>query len=105
MAYHLFKMNQITVGFWNLQNLFDTNVTDIASDFEFTPQKGWTEEVLTIKLMNLAKVIKSIYNNGPDILGLCEIENESLVRRLIDYIGRADYEVASYKDSSDIRGD
>lgn len=97
-------MNQITVGFWNLQNLFDTTVTDIASDFEFTPQKGWTEQVLTIKLENLAKVIRSINGNGPDILGLCEIENESLVRRLIDKIGREDYEIASYKDSSDIRG-
>jgi Endonuclease/Exonuclease/phosphatase family len=104
MGCHLLKMNQITIGFWNLQNLFDTNATDIASDFEFTPQRGWTKEVLNIKLENLAKVIKSIDSNGPDILGLCEIENESLVRRLIDKIGRDDYEVASYKDSPDIRG-
>jgi endonuclease/exonuclease/phosphatase family protein len=97
-------MNHITVGFWNLQNLFDTTVTDIASDFDFTPQRGWTEEVLNKKLDNLAHIIKSIYNNGPDILGLCEIENESLARRLIDKIGRNDYEIASYKDSQDIRG-
>jgi hypothetical protein len=97
-------MNQITVGFWNLQNLFDTTVTDIASDFDYTPQRGWTDEVLNKKLDNLAQKIKSMYENGPDILGLCEIENESLARRLIDKVGRDDYEIASYKDSPDIRG-
>jgi Endonuclease/Exonuclease/phosphatase family len=97
-------MNQITVGFWNLQNLFDTTVTDIASDFDYTPQRGWTDEVLNKKLDNLAQKIKSMYKNGPDLLGLCEIENESLARRLVDKVGRDDYEIASYKDSPDIRG-
>ena len=53
-------MNQITVGFWNLQNLFDTTVTDIASDFDYTPQRGWTDEVLNKKIDNLARNIKSM---------------------------------------------
>jgi hypothetical protein len=43
-------MIDIKIGFWNLGNLFDAKATPIAADFEFTPSKGWTQEVLNKKL-------------------------------------------------------
>jgi hypothetical protein len=30
----------IRVAFWNLQNLFDAKVSDIAADLEFTEENG-----------------------------------------------------------------
>lgn len=97
-------MSIITTAFWNLENLFDTSSSEIATDMEFVPDRGWTYEVLEAKLNNISNVIRSIGNNGPDLLGVCEIENENLARRLIDKIGRIDYSIASYQDSPDIRG-
>ena len=38
-------MTVLKAAFWNLQNLFDTTASPIATDFEFTPEHGWTEEV------------------------------------------------------------
>ena len=51
-------MTEIKVAFWNVQNLFDTTASPIAADLEFTPEQGWTEEVLAVKVANLAKIIK-----------------------------------------------
>ncbi|MGR8940408.1 MAG: endonuclease/exonuclease/phosphatase family protein, partial [Gammaproteobacteria bacterium] len=97
-------MAEIKVAFWNVQNLFDTTVSPIAADLEFTPEQGWTPEVFDIKVANLAKIIRQMHDGvGPDLLGLCEVENKEVVARLIAEIGRADYRVA-HVESSDIRG-
>ena len=42
-------MNLIKICFWNLQNLFDTTLSDLALDFEYTPANGWDETVRDIK--------------------------------------------------------
>ena len=73
--------NKINVSFWNLGNLFDTTPSAISSDLEFTPQRGWDDKAKDKKLENLAKTINSLHNNqGPDLLGLCEIENEQIAK-------------------------
>ena len=54
------KPNYIKVAFWNVGNLFDIEKNEIATDFEFTPERGWTKDVRDRKLNNLAKVIKSM---------------------------------------------
>ena len=46
---------QFSVAFWNLQNLFDVNSSEIATDLEFIPEKGWSIEVLSKKIENLSK--------------------------------------------------
>jgi hypothetical protein len=98
-------VSDIKIAFWNLGNLFDIKATPIAADFEFTPPKGWTQEVLNKKIENLSYIIKQLHDgNGPDILGLCEIENEGLAKELIGKVGRDELEVAKYNDSLDIRG-
>jgi endonuclease/exonuclease/phosphatase family metal-dependent hydrolase len=97
-------MAEIKVAFWNLQNLFDTTASPIAADLEFTPADGWTEEALAAKLTNLAKIIKAMHGGaGPDLLGICEVENQGIAQRLLDEIGRSDYRLA-HVDSPDIRG-
>jgi len=97
-------VSNIKIAFWNLQNLFDITLSEIAADFEFIPEEGWTQERLNQKIKNIASIIKSLHNgNGPDLLGICEIENDQLTQRLIDEIGRDDYEIV-HAPSPDIRG-
>jgi hypothetical protein len=99
-------MNDIKVAFWNLGNLFDTTSSEIASDLEFTPDRGWDQDQKNKKTDNLAQIISSLHNNqGPDLIGLCEIENQELAKQLISHMNRQDdYQVAEYRDSPDIRG-
>ena len=96
--------SSINVAFWNLQNLFDTDVSPIAADLEYTPVNGWDRQAFETKVRNLAEVIRLMFDGrGPDLLGLCEIENERVARLLIDAIGRDDYELA-HVEHPDIRG-
>ncbi|HZH38972.1 MAG TPA: hypothetical protein VEX17_02800, partial [Bacillales bacterium] len=100
-------MEKINVAFWNLGNLFDTVTTSsIASDLEFTPPRGWDDAAKEKKMENLAKTINSLHNGeGPDLMGLCEIENEETAQELIRKLEKQDiYAVAQYTDSPDIRG-
>ena len=97
-------MPDIKVAFWNVENLFDTTVSEIAADLEFTPAQGWTQAAFDAKVKNLATVIKQLHGGaGPDLFGLCEVENKSVVEALLTEIGRADYQVA-HVESPDIRG-
>jgi hypothetical protein len=80
-------------------------------DFQFTPQKGWTEEVKNKKLDNLAGVIKTMEfgieggeNREPDLLGLSEVENKYILQELIDRLDSDKYLIADYWDGADLRG-
>ncbi|MEW6207186.1 MAG: endonuclease/exonuclease/phosphatase family protein [Acidobacteriota bacterium] len=97
-------MADIKIAFWNLQNLFDTTLSELAADFEFTPAEGWNEAALDAKLTNLAEIINLMHaGEGPDLLGICEVENKNVAQLLIDKTGRADYKLA-HIESPDIRG-
>ncbi len=97
-------MAQIKIAFWNLQNLFDTTASDIATDLGFTPAEGYTEPVFEQKLGNLAEVIRLMHGGQlPDLLGVCEIESRELMEQLRDAIPAADYEIA-HEEAPDIRG-
>ncbi len=101
------KSNKIFIAFWNLENLFDTIDDPGKRDEEFTPSGsgGWTNERLELKLNNLAKVISSMNEGeGPDILGVAEVEHESLLKDLIKKIkSNKKYKIA-YAESPDERG-
>jgi hypothetical protein len=95
---------QINIACWNLQNLFDINVSDIAADLEFTPEQGWDAEALDNKLTNLAEIIKLMHGGqGPDLLGICEVENKELLDELVVRTGLPNLVVA-HQDNPDIRG-
>lgn len=101
-------MQPIKTAFWNLQNLFDTTASEIAADLEFTPAQGWTDGAVERKIEALVEIIASMFDGaGPDLLGICEIENEALTQRLVlalrARLGRQDY-VMAHADSPDIRG-
>jgi len=97
------------VAGWNVENLFDLeDDPDVEYDEDFTPQslKKWTKERLEIKLKNLSDAIgKMNGGKGPDVLGLCEVENLKVVEMLRDKLaslGRK-YEIL-HKDSPSDRG-
>lgn len=100
---------EMYVGFWNVENLFDTlDDPKVELDEEFTPAaaKQWSEERLEIKLDNLSKVIRLMNGGkGPDVLGLCEVENKAVVEMLVrklKSLGR-DYRII-HQDSPSARG-
>lgn len=96
-------MEDIRVAFWNVQNLFDTTESDIAADFEFTKDEGWTSARLDEKLNALATVINAMFDGaGPELLGLCEVENREVLERLAQRL-RGNFRIA-HVDSPDIRG-
>ncbi len=97
------------VASWNVENLFDLeDDPHVVLDEDFTPEspKKWTQERLDIKLNNLASVIHKLNGGrGPDVLGLCEIENRKVIEMLVAKLaslGRK-YEIV-HQDSPSDRG-
>jgi predicted extracellular nuclease len=97
----------LVVAFWNLQNLFDTIDDPQKDDEEFLPsgKLEWTNDRLDKKNYNLARVIRSMNNNkGPDILGVCEVENQAVLDAMIKkFLPDLNYKTA-YIESPDNRG-
>ena len=101
------------VGFWNLENLFAPEgfpgrepwIADaVASDL-----KGWTEALFNTKINQLASIIVQMNNAlGPDILGVCEVENafvlEKLIERLNGQVNNRNYMVVHVDSTLDHRG-
>lgn len=95
---------QAIVGFYNLENLFDTVDDPNTIDEEFLPNgtNKWTDERYAIKLANMSKVIAGFY---PDILGVSEIENRKVLEDLVAHptIAAKRYQIAHF-DMDDARG-
>lgn len=98
------------VGFYNLENLFDTYNDPAKNDEEFLPEgkNKWTEAKYQKKLQNMAKVIRSMKEeNGAwhAILGVSEIENRLVLEDLVmePQIAEANYQIIHY-DGPDRRG-
>lgn len=77
------------VGFYNLENLFDTINNNGKYDFEFSPEgpKAWDSEKYHKKLRNLARAITSMKISetpvGPAVIGIAEVENRHVVEDLV----------------------
>lgn len=97
----------ITIAFYNVENLFDTRNDPDVDDDEFTPRgpMKWTDERLEQKMEDLARAVGAIDDGGgPDILGLCEVENRSVLERFTaDFFPGSPYRVI-HEDSPDRRG-
>lgn len=72
------------IGFYNVENLFDTSDDPDIRDEEYLPNgdRKWTDERYKDKLSKLSKVLASMAN-GADILGLSEVENKRVIEDLI----------------------
>ena len=97
----------LVIAFWNLENLFDTEDDPEINDEDFLPNSEieWTDERLDKKMYNLSRIIRMMnFGNGPDILGVCEVENQAVLELMVEkYLGDLDYNIA-YIESPDQRG-
>lgn len=103
-------MERYYIAWWNLENLFD--VADSTHRPDWLQRQlnreliGWNETVLNRKIAQLAQIIQQMNQGlGPDVLGVCEVENEPVMQRLVDSLatlGR-NYAIAHH-DTEDNRG-
>jgi len=98
----------ITIVFYNVENLFDTNNEPDKWDDDFTPggKLKWTTTRYQEKLTNISKVLSSIEEDElPEIIGLCEVENKVVLEDLISHknLEKGMYGIA-HSESPDKRG-
>ncbi len=104
--------SQYYVAWWNLENLFDIDGsprrTDKVARAIGTDIAGWTPALLDRKIHQLSSVIAQMNGGrGPDVLGICEVENEFVVKKLADAVNvrlPARYYQTVHHDTPDERG-
>ena len=105
-------MNEHFIAWWNVENLFDERDAPLERRSESVRRKiiadlqNWTAAVLEQKITNLASIIRLMNDgNGPDILGVCEVENRFVLEQLMNHITIAgrNYDLIHH-DMSDNRG-
>ena len=104
------KHKSYVIGFYNLENLFDTYHDEGKNDYEYLPDGAneWTEEKYAKKLKNMARVIADMKkDNGAwhAVLGVSEVENRHVLEDLVSEpaIAEANYQIVHY-DGPDRRG-
>ncbi|MEE9362490.1 MAG: endonuclease/exonuclease/phosphatase family protein [Cellulophaga sp.] len=100
-----------TIAFYNVENLFDIENDSTTFDDDRTPlgKDNWTLERYVQKVANISTVLSQIGHDvtksSPDIIGLCEIENKSVLEDIIQHpeLVAKNYGIVHY-DSPDERG-
>lgn len=96
------------IVFYNLENLFDTKNDSCKNDEEFLPDgiRYWNDSRFYSKLKNIYKVLMACGTpEPPSIIGICEVENDFVIRRLIETtpLKSFGYKYIHYE-SPDLRG-
>ena len=96
------------VMFYNVENLFDCRHDSLKEDREFLPgaEKRWTPYRYWRKLNAVSQVVAAVSEERlPDLVGLCEVENDSV---LFDLTCRSSLRALGYRyrmtHSPDVRG-
>ena len=104
------KSKSYVIGFYNLENLFDTYHDEGKNDYQYLPDGSneWTEVKYAKKLRNMAHVIAEMKNdNGRyhTVLGVSEVENRHVLEDLVaaPEFADANYQIIHY-DGPDRRG-
>jgi predicted extracellular nuclease len=109
-------MRTCYIAWWNLENLFDEeNAVALGrrTDKVFRAIKnditGWTPQLRDRKIDQLASVIATMNSDqGPDLLGVCEVENRFVIDRLVESVNSKLPAPRSYAvvhaDTDDLRG-
>lgn len=91
----------------NCENLFDTRHDSLKQDYEFLPggARYWTKTKYWNKLNNISKEIISTSEKLPDLLALCEVENDTVLHDLTrrSLLRNAGYDYLM-TESGDLRG-
>jgi hypothetical protein len=94
--------------FYNVENLFDPFDDSLTADEEFLPggMRGWTWNRFEEKLHRIHQVLIALGGwMPPDIIGLCEVENDLVLHRLVSETPLRKYEYrVIHEDSPDRRG-
>ena len=92
----------LSIGFWNVENLFDLDNDPKKNDDEFSigGRKNVNQEIYDLKIKHCAEVI---FDLDVDVLGLCEVENLRVLEELNRAYQGRDYDIIHY-DSPDNRG-
>ena len=98
------------IVFYNVENLFEPNEGPSSQEEVYRYDKpSWNYDKYTVKLRHIAKVLKALgkayKTEGPDIIGLAEIQNRKVIQDLSNhpYLATCDYGIIHY-DSPDHRG-
>lgn len=104
----IFPQEQFRVMFYNVENLFDTRDDSLKNDNEFLPDgfMHWSPWKYWEKLRDITRVITAVGGmQSPALVGLCEVENDSVI---FDLTRRSPLRVQEYaylvSDSPDERG-
>ena len=104
------KGTSYVIGFYNLENLFDTYHDEGKNDYQYLPDGSnqWTEVKYAKKLRNMAHVIAEMAkDNGRyhTVLGVSEVENRHVLEDLVaePEIADANFQIIHY-DGPDRRG-
>ncbi|MCL4817348.1 MAG: hypothetical protein KJZ56_11985 [Flavobacteriales bacterium] len=96
------------IAFYNVENLFDTIDDPKTNDNDFLPSSThqWNTQKYNTKIKNLSNVIAAMSNKElPEIVGLCEVENEMVLEDLINSnpLKNGNYKII-HSNSEDPRG-
>lgn len=105
------KLAAYGIGFYNVENLFDTEYNEEIDDIDFTPQgaHNWTLPKYQKKLENISYVMdklgKEYLPAGLAVIGVAEVENRKVLEDLVktEPMSKTGYRVVHY-DSPDRRG-
>ena len=91
----------------NCENLFDCRHDSLKQDIEFTPEgaRHWTRTRYWNKLNHIGQEILSCADELPDVVALCEIENDTVMHDLTrrSLLRNAGYDYLM-TESDDVRG-
>lgn len=103
--------NIFSIGFYNLENLFDHRTASANKDHDYTSDGyyAWSESRYNRKIKNLSTVISEIGTSRseipPIILGVCEVENEACLDDLVNSAALKPFSYGYiFKQSPDLRG-
>lgn len=102
------QSDKVTIGFYNVENLFDIYDDPLTNDNDFTPygDLSWDETRYQQKLEDISQVIVNFdENKGPAFLGLAEVENFEVLQDLIKTgkLKNSPYKII-HRDNNDTRG-
>ena len=87
-----------TIGFYNIENLFDVVDDERTLDDTFTVNspKEWDQKKYTNKLHKIARAIVELgeqtTGKAPALIGLCEVENKKVLEDLIQLTELKDHQ-------------